>query len=78
MVNAEKTRVFVWNMATYLRDAVNASAEEVPPGINGFERAGLVRTEGLRVPRSSRCRIAVQFECQYLQTAPYASRPISN
>ena len=40
--NAEDTGEFVRNLATYeLRDAVNISAQELPHGVDEFERAGL-------------------------------------
>ncbi|GAB3189457.1 flavin reductase family protein [Hydrogenophaga aquatica] len=67
--NAEQTGEFVWNMATYdLREAVNISAEEVPPGIDEFERAGLEKLPS-RLVRPMRVKGSpIQFECVYLNT----------
>ncbi|KAF2815015.1 uncharacterized protein BDZ99DRAFT_408632 [Mytilinidion resinicola] len=42
--NVEATRVFCWNLATYaLREAVNATAAELPHGADEFAHAGLAR-----------------------------------
>jgi len=67
--NAEQTGEFVWNMATYdLRDAVNKSAEEVPPEVDEFVLAGVTKAPSHKVRA---CRVAespVHFECIYHQT----------
>jgi flavin reductase (DIM6/NTAB) family NADH-FMN oxidoreductase RutF len=69
VVNAEETGVFGWNMATHaLREAVNASAEEVPPGIDEFARAGLEKLEATRIPVPLVAASPVRFECRLLQT----------
>jgi flavin reductase (DIM6/NTAB) family NADH-FMN oxidoreductase RutF len=69
VANIEQTGEFVYNMATYdLRDAVNRSAQEVPPEVDEFELAGLTKAPSIRVKP---CRVAdspVQFECRYHQT----------
>jgi flavin reductase (DIM6/NTAB) family NADH-FMN oxidoreductase RutF len=69
IVNIEETGEFVYNMATYdLRDAVNASAAEVPPEVDEFELAGLTKSPSIQVKP---CRVAespIQFECRYYQT----------
>jgi flavin reductase (DIM6/NTAB) family NADH-FMN oxidoreductase RutF len=69
VANIEATGEFVYNMATYdLRDAVNRSAQEVPPEVDEFELAGLTKAPSIRVKP---CRVAespVQFECRYHQT----------
>lgn len=69
VVNAEETGQFVWNMATYaLREAVNKSAEEVPPDVDEFDLAGVTKAPS-RVVKP--CRVAespVHFECAYHQT----------
>lgn len=68
-VNAESTGEFVWNMATYdLREAVNKSAEEVPPGVDEFELAGVTKAPSRLVKP---CRVAespIHFECRYHTT----------
>lgn len=69
VVNTEATGQFVWNMATYeLREAVNKSAEELPPEIDEFEIAGVTKAPSHLVKP---CRVAespIHFECLYHQT----------
>lgn len=67
--NAERGGEFVWNLATWaLRDAVNASAQELPPGVDEFEVAGLEKAPS-RIVRPMRvARSPIQFECRYLNT----------
>jgi flavin reductase (DIM6/NTAB) family NADH-FMN oxidoreductase RutF len=69
VVNSEQTGEFVWNMATYeLREAVNKSAEEVPPEVDEFVLAGVTKAPSHAVKP---CRVAespVHFECVYHQT----------
>jgi len=69
VVNAEQTGQFVWNMATYdLREAVNKSAEEVPPEVDEFDLSGVTKAAAHKVKP---CRVAespVHFECIYHQT----------
>ena len=69
VVNAEENGEFVYNMATYdLREAVNKSAQEVPPGVDEFELAGVTKVPSnlVRPPRVAES--PVQFECRYHQT----------
>ncbi len=69
VVNVEQTGVFVWNMATFaLRDAVNLSAQDLPPDVDEFAVAGLTKAASrlIRPPRVAQS--PVQFECTYLQT----------
>jgi flavin reductase (DIM6/NTAB) family NADH-FMN oxidoreductase RutF len=74
--NAEQTGEFVWNMATYeLRDAVNASAEELPHGVDEFERAGLVKLPSKLVKPMRVARSPIQFECVYLNTLRFPGTP---
>jgi len=69
VVNTEATGEFVWNMATYeLREAVNKSAEELPPHVDEFEIAGLTKAQSKIVKP---CRVAespIHFECAYYTT----------
>jgi flavin reductase (DIM6/NTAB) family NADH-FMN oxidoreductase RutF len=69
VVNAEQTKEFVYNMATYdLREAVNRSAAEVPPEVDEFDLAGVTKVPSIRVKP---CRVAespIQFECSYHST----------
>ncbi|KAL6712424.1 hypothetical protein ACN47E_000301 [Coniothyrium glycines] len=76
--NAEATGVFCWNLATYaLREAVNATAEQLPPSVDEFERAGLAKEEStlscvdVRGMRHSVPLVAaspVKFECVHYST----------
>jgi flavin reductase (DIM6/NTAB) family NADH-FMN oxidoreductase RutF len=67
--NAERTGEFVWNMATYdLREAVNISAEELPNGVDEFERAGLEKLDSIHVKPKRVKRSPIHFECVYLNT----------
>jgi flavin reductase (DIM6/NTAB) family NADH-FMN oxidoreductase RutF len=74
--NAEQTGEFVWNMATYeLRDAVNVSAEELPHGVDEFERTGLVKLPSKLVKPMRVARSPIQFECVYLNTLRFPGTP---
>lgn len=69
--NIEATGVFCWQLCTYaLREAVNVTAEAVPPDEDEFARAGLAKTfsRGLRVPVPMVEESPVRFECEYVQT----------
>ena len=73
--NAEQTGEFVWNMATYaLRDAVNISAEEVPHGVDEFERAGLTKLPIRRVKPMRVQGSPIQFECVYLNSLRFPGK----
>jgi flavin reductase (DIM6/NTAB) family NADH-FMN oxidoreductase RutF len=70
--NAEETGQFVWNMATYdLREAVNISAEELPHGVDEFERAGLTKLPSRRVKPMRVAGSPIQFECEYMNTVRF-------
>lgn len=77
VVNAEQTGVFCWNLATWaLREAVNATAEQTPYGVDEFERAGLAKEwstllEGVPMVRES----PVKFECEYHSTVRLPGNP---
>jgi len=74
--NAEQTGEFVWNMATYaLRDAVNISAEEVPHGVDEFERAGLEKLPSRLVKPMRVKGSPIQFECVYLNSLRFPGKP---
>jgi flavin reductase (DIM6/NTAB) family NADH-FMN oxidoreductase RutF len=69
VVNVESTGQFVWNMATWgMREAVNITAEELPHGVDEFERANLVKLPSLRVAPPRVGGSPVHFECEYIQT----------
>jgi flavin reductase (DIM6/NTAB) family NADH-FMN oxidoreductase RutF len=74
--NAEQMGQFVWNMATYaLREAVNISAEELPPGVDEFERASLQRLPSRLVKPMRVAGSPIQFECEYLNTLRFPGTP---
>lgn len=74
--NAEQMGQFVWNMATYaLREAVNVSAEELPPGVDEFERAGLHKLPSRLVKPMRVQGSPIQFECEYLNTLRFPGKP---
>jgi flavin reductase (DIM6/NTAB) family NADH-FMN oxidoreductase RutF len=65
--NALETGEFVWNMATYaLREAVNASAQELAHGIDEFEAAGLTKLASQRVKPMRVKGSPIQFECKVI------------
>ncbi len=67
--NSERTGEFVWNMATYdLREAVNITGEELPNGVDEFERAGLEKLPSTLVKPKRVKNSPIHFECQYLNT----------
>ncbi len=67
--NAEDTGEFVWNMATWeLRDAVNISAQELPPEADEFALAGLEKLPSRLVKPMRVKGSPIQFECRYLNT----------
>ncbi|KAJ5715649.1 FMN-binding split barrel-like protein [Penicillium malachiteum] len=69
VVNAEQTGKFVWNLATWdLREAVNISAEQVPYGVDEFERAGLAKEPGTLTGIPMVRDSPIKFECEYLST----------
>ena len=69
VVNAEQSGEFVHNMVTYeLREAVNISAQEVPPDVDEFELAGLGKAPSKMVKPYRVEESPVQFECRYYQT----------
>jgi flavin reductase (DIM6/NTAB) family NADH-FMN oxidoreductase RutF len=74
--NAEQTGEFVWNMATYaLRDAVNRSSEEVDPGVDEFELAGLTKAPSRLVKPPRVAESPVHFECVYHSTVRLPGSP---
>jgi flavin reductase (DIM6/NTAB) family NADH-FMN oxidoreductase RutF len=76
--NVEATGVFCWQLATYaLREAVNITAEQVPYGVDEFERAGLekeystVLATAVPMVKAS----PVKFECEYYTTLRLPGNP---
>lgn len=69
VVNIEATGEFVHNMATYdLRDAVNKSAQDVPPEIDEFEIAGVTKAPSRLIKPARIAESPIHFECLYYQT----------
>jgi flavin reductase (DIM6/NTAB) family NADH-FMN oxidoreductase RutF len=74
--NAEQTGEFVWNMATYaLRDAINISAEELPHGVDEFERASLTKLPSRLVKPMRVQGSPIQFECVHLNSLRFPGKP---
>jgi flavin reductase (DIM6/NTAB) family NADH-FMN oxidoreductase RutF len=76
--NAESTGYFCWQLATYsLREAVNISAEQVPYGVDEFDRAGLEKTYSTILPIKIPMVKAspVRFECAYHSTLRLPGNP---
>ncbi|KAK5940521.1 hypothetical protein PMZ80_006937 [Knufia obscura] len=86
VVNAESTGIFCWQLATYpLREAVNVTSEQVPYGVDEFERAKLERTYSQLL--SPKCPVPnfrgvpmvkdspVRFECEYHSTIRLPGNP---
>jgi flavin reductase (DIM6/NTAB) family NADH-FMN oxidoreductase RutF len=69
VVNAEQSKEFVYNMATYdLREAVNLSAQEVSPEVDEFELAGVGKAPSKIVKPYRVKESPAQYECRYHQT----------
>ena len=69
VVNAEQSKEFVYNMATFdLREAVNISAQEVPPDVDEFELAGVGKALSKIVKPYRVKESPAQYECRYHQT----------
>ena len=69
VVNVEETGEFVWNMATFaLREAVNRSAQEVPPEADEFQLAGVTKAASRLVKPSRVAESPIHFECSYHHT----------
>jgi flavin reductase (DIM6/NTAB) family NADH-FMN oxidoreductase RutF len=67
--NSEQVGEFVYNMATYeLREAVNLSAQQVPPEEDEFEVAGVTKAPSHLVKPFRVAESPIQFECRYHQT----------
>lgn len=66
VINAEATGEFVYNMATYdQREAMNRSAQEVPPDVDEFELAGVSKVPSKLVRPFGVEGSPVRFECRY-------------
>jgi flavin reductase (DIM6/NTAB) family NADH-FMN oxidoreductase RutF len=69
VVNAEQSGEFVYNMATYdLREAMNLSAQQVPPEVDEFELAGVTKAPSKLVKAPRVAESPINFECRYHQT----------
>lgn len=79
VANVEATGRFAWNLATWdLREAVNATAEQVPSDVDEFDRAGLEKefTTALQDPRLPMVKASpVKFECVYHTTLRLPGNP---
>jgi flavin reductase (DIM6/NTAB) family NADH-FMN oxidoreductase RutF len=68
VANAEATGEFVWNLATRAQaEAMNVTAANVPPEVDEFELAGLVKVKSRLVAPPGVAGSPVQFECKVTQ-----------
>jgi len=86
VVNVEATGVFCWNLATYaLKDAVNATSEQVPFEIDEFEKAGLEKEDAkineVLVKNQGQKKVPmvkaspIKFECTHYSTIRLPGNP---
>lgn len=76
VVNAEETRHFVWNLATWdLRSQVNITAEQFPHGVDEFERAELTKEKATLMDVPMVKESPVKFECEYHSTLRLPGNP---
>lgn len=69
VVNAEQSGEFVYNMVTYgLREAMNLSAQQVPPEVDEFELAGVTKVPSKLVKAPRVAESPIHFECRHYQT----------
>ncbi len=69
VVNVEETGEFVYNMVPYaLREAMNRTAAEVPPGVDEFGLGGVTKAPSRRVRPPRVAESPIQFECVHHQT----------
>lgn len=76
VINAEEYGYFTWNLVTWdLREQMNITAEQVPYGVDEFEKAGLdkekARLSDVPMVRQS----PVKFECKYHTTVRLPGNP---
>ena len=68
MRNAERTRLFTWNLATRpLAEAMNATCAAVPPEVSEFELAGLTPRASTLISVPHVAESPVNFECKVTQ-----------
>ena len=71
LVNVEATGEFVVNLATFdLREAMNATSANVPPGTDEFELAGLAKAASRLVKPPRVAQSPVALECRHYLTVP--------
>ncbi|KUL81868.1 hypothetical protein ZTR_09973 [Talaromyces verruculosus] len=78
VVNAEETKHFVWNLATWdLREAVNITGEYLPHGVDEFERASqyISKEPATLMDVSMVKESPVKFECAYHSTIRLPGNP---
>ena len=69
VVNTEQTGEFVYNMVSYnLKDAMNITAQEIPPDADEFEVAGLTKEPSKLIKPFRVGESPIQLECRYYQT----------
>ena len=69
VINAEQTGEFVHNLVTWdLREAMNLTAQQVPPEVDEFELAGLGKEPSRLVKPFRVAESPLHLECRYHQT----------
>ena len=69
VINAEQTGEFVHNLVTWdLREAMNLTAQQVPPEVDEFELAGLGKEPSRLVKPFRVAESPLHMECRYHQT----------
>jgi len=67
--NIEATGCFVYNAVPYeLKDSMNITAYGFSPEEDEFEKAGLHKSDSVRVKAKRVAESPIQFECEYMQT----------
>ncbi|RDV03412.1 flavin reductase family protein [Undibacter mobilis] len=69
LVNVEQVHDFVVNIATYdLREAMNLTSRQLPPGASEFALAGLTEAPSRCVRAPGVAQSPIRLECRHLQT----------
>lgn len=76
VTNVEQTGRFAWNLATWeLREAVNISGQQVPYGVDEFERANVTKESARLIDVPMVRESPVKFECEYHSTVRLPGNP---
>lgn len=77
LVNVEKTRQFVVNVATEgLAEKMNATSADYPYGVSEFEKVGLTALPSVKVRPPAVKESPVHLECELLQIVTISEGPL--